>query len=150
VLRYGAFYGIGTGVFEPAMVAQIMRRRMPLIGDGGGFWSFLHVADAASATVAAVDRAAAGNVYNVVDDDPAPVRDWLPALAAMLGAKPPHHVPAWIGRLLAGEHLVAMMTEVRAASNAKAKWDLGWQAAYPSWRTGFAEILRQQDRRSAA
>jgi 2-alkyl-3-oxoalkanoate reductase len=151
VLRYGAFYGAGTGVLEPVMIEQIRRRRMPLIGDGAGWWSFIHVDDAVSATVAAVDRAAAGNIYNVVDDEPAQVRDWLPALAAMLGAKPPRHVPAWIGRLLAGEHMVAMMTQVRAGSNAKAKRELSWQPAHPSWRTGFADVLRQeQARRSAA
>lgn len=143
VLRYGAFYGPGTGVFEAGMIDQIRRRRMPLIGDGGGWWSFLHVEDAASATVAAVDRAAGGNVYQIVDDEPAQVREWLPALAAMLGARPPRHVPAWLGRLLAGEHLVAMMTEVRAGSNAKAKQVLGWQPAHPSWRTGFAGVARQ-------
>ena len=150
VLRYGSFYGPATGVFEPAMIDQIRRRRMPVIGDGGGWWSFLRVEDAASATLAALDRAVAGHVYNIVDDDPAQVREWLPALAAMLGAKPPRHVPAWIGRLLAGEHLVVMMTQVRAGSNAKAKHDLGWRPAHASWRNGFADVLRQQDQRSAA
>jgi nucleoside-diphosphate-sugar epimerase len=151
VLRYGFFYGPQTGVLEPAMLEQIRRRRMPVIGDGGGWWSFLHAADAASATLAAIDRAAGGEVYNIVDDEPAQVRDWLPQLAAMLGAKPPRHVPAWIGRLLAGEHLVAMMTQVRGASNSEAKRELGWQPAHSSWRTGFAESLRQQtDRRCAA
>jgi nucleoside-diphosphate-sugar epimerase len=151
VLRYGAFYGPGTGVFEPGMIDHIRRRRMPLIGNGGGWWSFLHVEDAASATLAAIDRAAGGNVYQIVDNEPAQVREWLPALAAMLGAKPPRHVPAWLGRLLAGEHLVAMMTEVRAASNAKAKQVLGWKPAYPSWRSGFAEIAhRTLGQRSAA
>lgn len=150
VLRYGAFYGPATGILEPFMLDQIRRRHMPLIGDGGGWWSFLHVEDAASATVAAIDRAAAGQVYNIVDDDPAQVSEWLPILATMLDAKPPRHVPAWIGRLLAGEHLVAMMTQVRAASNAKARRDLGWQPAHASWRSGFADVLRQQDERSAA
>jgi len=150
VLRYGAFYGPGTGVFEPSMINQIRRRRMPVVGDGAGWWSFLHVRDAALATVAAIDRAIAGNIYNVVDDDPVQVKEWLPALAEMLGAKPPLHVPAWIGRLLAGEHLVAMMTQVRAGSNAKARRELGWQPRHPSWRGGFADVLRQQQQRSAA
>jgi 2-alkyl-3-oxoalkanoate reductase len=150
VLRYGSFYGPATGVFEPAVIEQIRRRRMPVIGDGGGWWSFLHVEDAASATLAAIDRAVVGHVYNIVDDDPAEVREWLPALATMLGAKPPRHVPAWIGRLLAGEHLVTMMTQVRAGSNAKAKQDLDWQPAHASWRTGFVDVLRQQEQCSAA
>jgi 2-alkyl-3-oxoalkanoate reductase len=151
VLRYGSFYGPGTGVFEPSSIDQIRRRRMPLVGSGEGWWSFLHVEDAATATAAAVEHADAGNIYNIVDDEPAPVKEWLPALAALLGARPPLHVPAWLGRLLAGEHLVAMMTEVRAASNAKAKQALAWQPVHASWRTGFAEIARQtQAERSAA
>src|SRR5262249_34517014 len=99
VLRYGSFYGENTGMLSEAMIDQLRRRRVPLIGDGGGTWSFIQVADAATATVAALDRGAAGNIYNIVDDDPAPVRDWLPALAAMLAAKPPLHVPAWLARL---------------------------------------------------
>jgi 2-alkyl-3-oxoalkanoate reductase len=140
VLRYGFFYGPDTGMLAPAMVDQLRRRRVPLIGDGAGWWSFIHVGDAASATVAAVDRGAAGSIYNIVDNDPAEVREWLPALAAVLGAKPPFHVPAWIGRLVAGEHTVAMMTQVRAGSNAKAKNELGWRPAHPSWRAGFAEL----------
>jgi nucleoside-diphosphate-sugar epimerase len=109
------------------------------------------VKDAASAAVAAIDRAAAGSIYNIADDEPAAVKQWLPALAAMLGAKPPLHVPAWIGRLVAGEHMVSMMTQVRAGSNDKAKRELGWRPAYPSWRTGFAEAVRYYlARRSAA
>ena len=151
VLRYGSFYGGGTGVLEPAMIDQIRRRRMPLLGDGGGWWSFLHVDDAASAAVAAIDRGKAGQIYNIVDDDPAQVKEWLPAFAAMLGARPPLHVPAWIGRLVAGEHMVAMMTQVRAGSNDKAKRELGWRPAHPSWRAGFGEIIRRaQARQSAA
>jgi nucleoside-diphosphate-sugar epimerase len=151
VLRYGGFYGPATGVLEPGVIDQIRRRRMPLLGDGGGWWSFLHVDDAASAAVAAIDRGKAGQVYNIVDDEPAQVRDWLPALATMLGARPPLHIPAWIGRLIAGEHMVAMMTQVRAGSNDKAKRELGWRPAHPSWRAGFAEIIRQtQARQSAA
>ena len=143
VLRYGAFYGPGTGVFDRSMLDQIRHRRVPLIGDGAGWWSFLHVEDAASATVMAVERGKPGNIYNIVDDEPVQVREWLPALAEMLGAKPPFHVPAWIARLLAGEHMVAMMTQVRAGSNAKAKRDLDWEPARPSWREGFAEIAKQ-------
>jgi nucleoside-diphosphate-sugar epimerase len=142
VLRYGAFYGPDTGVLDRAMVEQIRRRRVPLIGDGGGWWSFVHVDDAAAATVRAVERGKPGNIYNIVDDEPAEVREWLPALAQMLGAKPPFHLPAWIGRLVAGEHMVAMMTQVRAGSNAKAKQDLDWQPVHPSWREGFATIAR--------
>ena len=123
----------------------------PLIGDGGGYWSFIHVADAAEATVSAIDRGVPGNIYNIVDDEPAQVKDWLPTFAAMLSARPPMHLPAWLGRLLAGEHMVAMMTEVRGASNEKAKRELGWRPGHPSWREGFAEVLRRQSaQRSAA
>jgi 2-alkyl-3-oxoalkanoate reductase len=151
VLRYGSFYGPGTGMLAPAMLEQLRHRRVPLIGDGGGWWSFIHVDDAASATVKAIEHGKAGNIYNIVDDDPAQVRQWLPALANMLGAKPPLHVPAWIGRLLAGEHMVAMMTQVRAASNAKAKRELDWRPARPSWREGFAELAgHSPEQRSAA
>lgn len=151
VLRYGSFYGPDTGMFASAMVEQLRHRRVPLIGDGGGWWSFLHIDDAASAAVKAVDRGKAGSIYNIVDDDPAEVRQWLPALAEMLGAKPPFHVPSWIARLVAGDHIVAMMTQGRAGSNAKAKSELDWQPAYPSWRQGFAEIARQSlEQRSAA
>jgi 2-alkyl-3-oxoalkanoate reductase len=143
VLRYGAFYGLDTGLFDATFIGQIVRRRVPVIGNGNGWWSFLHIDDAATATALAIERGEAANIYNIVDDDPALVREWLPALAAMLGAKPPRRVPAWLGRLVAGEHLVVMMTQVRAGSNAKAKRQLGWQPAYPSWRQGFAEVLRQ-------
>jgi nucleoside-diphosphate-sugar epimerase len=148
VLRYGAFYGPDTGFFDGSFIGQIVRRRVPVIGDGNGWWSFVHIDDAATATALAIERGAAGNIYNIVDDQPAPVREWLPALSAMLGAKPPRRVPAWLGRLVAGEHLVVMMTQVRGGSNAKAKRELGWQPAHPSWRQGFAEVLRQ--RRAAA
>jgi 2-alkyl-3-oxoalkanoate reductase len=142
-LRYGAFYGPGTGMLDQAMIEQIRHRRVPLIGDGGGWWSFAHVEDAAAATVTAVERGEPGSIYNIVDDEPAQVKDWLPALARMLGAKPPLHVPAWVARLLAGEHVVLMMTQVRAGSNAKAKRDLDWRPARRSWREGFSESLRQ-------
>jgi nucleoside-diphosphate-sugar epimerase len=144
VLRYGAFYGRDTGLFDGPMIDQIRARRAPLIGDGEGWWSFLHIDDAAAATAAAIERGRGGSVYNIVDDEPAPAREWLPALARMLGAKPPFHVPPWIARILAGEHIVMMMTQNRAGSNAKAKRELGWQPAHASWRDGFAEIVRQR------
>jgi len=138
VLRYGAFYGPGTSLASGEEQFELVRRRkFPLVGDGGGVWSFIHVADAAEATVAAVERGSHG-VYNVVDDDPAPVAEWLPALAQTLGAKKPMRVPRFIGRLFAGEPGVVMMTEIRGASNAKAKRELRWRPAHPSWRQGFA------------
>jgi nucleoside-diphosphate-sugar epimerase len=143
VLRYGGFYGPGTGLSaDPAaeMAEPVRRRRFPVIGDGGGVWSFVHIDDAATATVAAIEHGAPG-IYNIVDDEPAPVRDWLPGLARALGAKPPRRVPRWLGRLVAGEPGAVMMTEVRGASNAKAKRELGWQPRYRSWRVGFAEGL---------
>jgi nucleoside-diphosphate-sugar epimerase len=138
VLRYGAFYGPGTSMAPGAAQTELVRRRkFPLVGDGGGVWSFIHVADAAEATVAAVERGHRG-VYNVVDDDPAPVAEWLPALAQELGAKKPVRVPRFVGRLFAGEAGAVMMTELRGASNAKAKRELGWRPAHPSWRQGLA------------
>jgi nucleoside-diphosphate-sugar epimerase len=139
VLRYGAFYGPGTSLAPGAEQFELIRRRkFPVVGNGGGIWSFIHVADAAEATVAAIEHGRRG-VYNVVDDDPAPVAEWLPVLAEKLGAKPPLHVPRLLGRLLAGEAGVMMMTVVRGASNAKAKRELGWAPAHPSWRDGFTE-----------
>jgi nucleoside-diphosphate-sugar epimerase len=144
VLRYGGFYGPGTSLaLEPegGQVEAIRRRKFPLVGDGGGMWSFVHIADAASATVAAVEHGRRG-IYHVVDDDPAPVSEWLPAVASAVGAKPPRRLPRWLGRLAAGDAAVVMMTEVRGASNSKAKRELGWQPRYPSWRQGFAEGLR--------
>ncbi len=138
VLRYGAFYGPGTSMAPGGeQYEMIRRRRFPLVGDGGGVWSFIHIADAAEATVAAVEHGNRGD-YNVVDDDPAPVAEWLPALAQTLGAKKPMRVPRFIVRLFAGEAGVVMMTDVRGASNAKAKRELGWRPAHPSWREGFA------------
>jgi nucleoside-diphosphate-sugar epimerase len=138
VLRYGVFYGPGTSLAPGAEQFELVRsRRFPLVGDGGGVWSFIHVADAAEATVATVERGGRG-VYNVVDDDPAPVAKWLPTLAQELGAKKPMRVPRFIGRLFAGEAGAVMMTDVRGASNAKAKRELGWRPAHPSWREGFA------------
>jgi 2-alkyl-3-oxoalkanoate reductase len=151
VLRYGSFYGPDTGMFSRAMIEELRHRRVPLIGNGAGRWSFVHVEDAASATVAAIEHGKPGQIYNIVDDEPAQVSEWLPALAGILGAKPPFHIPAWVGRLLAGEHMVSMMTQVRAGSNVKAKQELGWQPAHPSWRQGFAEAARQPvERRIAA
>jgi nucleoside-diphosphate-sugar epimerase len=137
LLRYGGFYGPGTSMAPGAEQVELVRKRkFPLVGDGGGVWSFIHVADAAEATVAAVERGSRG-VYNVVDDDPAPVAEWLPALAQELGAKKPLRVPRFVGRLFAGEAGVMMMTELRGASNAKAKRELAWRPAHPSWRQGF-------------
>jgi nucleoside-diphosphate-sugar epimerase len=138
VLRYGAFYGPGTSLAPGEEQFELVRRRkFPVVGDGGGVWSFVHIADAAEATVAAIEHGSRG-VYNVVDDDPAPVAEWLPALAQELGAKKPVRVPRFIGRLFAGEAGVVMMTEIRGASNAKAKRELAWRPAHPSWRQGFA------------
>jgi nucleoside-diphosphate-sugar epimerase len=138
VLRYGAFYGPGTSMAPGEEQFELVRRRkFPLVGDGGGVWSFIHVADAAEATVAAIEHGSRG-IYNVVDDEPAPVAEWLPALAQELGAKKPMRVPRFIGRLFAGETGVRMMTEIRGASNAKAKRELQWRPAHPSWRRGFA------------
>jgi len=135
-LRYGMLYGPGTA---DEIAAMIRKRRFPLVGDGAGVWSFLHVEDAALATVAAVERGPAG-VYNIVDDEPAPVSQWLPVVAAAIGAKPPMRVPTWVGRIAAGEVGVSMMTRVRGSSNAKAKRELGWQPRWPSWREGFASL----------
>ena len=134
VLRYGALYGPGTSMAPGEAQFELVREgKFPLVGDGGGVWSFIHVADAAEATVAAVEHGGRG-VYNIVDDDPAPVAEWLPALARMLGAQPPVAAP----RLAGGEAGAVLMTELRGASNAKAKRELGWQPAHPSWRRGFA------------
>ena len=142
MLRYGAFYGPDTGMFDAALIEQIRGRRVPLIGGGAAWWSFLQIDDAAEATALAVELGR--GVYNIVDDDPAPVHEWLPATAAMLGAKPPFRVPAWVARLAAGEHLVAMMTQSRAGSNAKARRELNWRPLHPSWWQGFAEIVQRE------
>jgi nucleoside-diphosphate-sugar epimerase len=140
VLRYGGFYGPGTSLDGPgsAHVEAIRKRRFPLIGDGAGVWSFIHIEDAAEATVAALERGRRG-IYNVVDDEPARAADWLPALAAAISAKPPRRVPRWLGRLLGGEAVAIMMTEMRGASNAKAKRELGWEPRHPSMARAFAE-----------
>jgi nucleoside-diphosphate-sugar epimerase len=143
VLRYGGFYGPGTSVSSDprAEISEgVRKRKFPVVGSGAGVWSFVHIVDAATATVAAIERGAPG-IYNVVDDEPAPVRDWVPALASALGAKPPRRLPRWLGRLAAGEAGTVMMTEIRGASNAKAKRELGWKLRYPSWRQGFAKGL---------
>ena len=138
VLRYGGFYGPGTGMYPGGdQLEMVRKRKFPVIGDGGGVWSFVHIADAADATVAAVEHGKRG-IYNVVDDDPAAVAEWLPALAETIGAPKPWHVPRIVGRMLAGEAAVVMMTETRGASNAKAKRELGWEPRHPSWREGFA------------
>jgi nucleoside-diphosphate-sugar epimerase len=138
VLRYGAFYGPGTSMAPGGELSEMIRKRkFPLVGDGGGVWSFIRVTDAAEATVAAVEHGSRG-VYNVVDDDPAPVAEWLPAMAQELGARKPVRVPRFIVRLFAGEAGVMMMTDVRGASNAKAKRELAWRSAHPSWRQGLA------------
>jgi nucleoside-diphosphate-sugar epimerase len=138
VLRYGVFYGPGTSLAPGGEQFELVRhRRFPVVGDGGGVWSFIHIADAAEATVAAIEHGRRG-VYNVVDDDPAAVTEWLPAVAQQLGVKKPMRVPRFIGRLFAGEAGVVMMTDIRGASNTKAKRELGWQPKHPSWRQGFA------------
>jgi nucleoside-diphosphate-sugar epimerase len=140
VLRYGGFYGPGTGLAPGGAQWDTVRaRKFPVIGDGGGVWSFIHIDDAAAAAVSALENWTPGEVYNVVDDAPAPVREWLPALASTIGARPPRHVPRFVGRLM-GEHVVAMMCEIRGASNAKARALLDWSPAWPTWREGFAQL----------
>jgi 2-alkyl-3-oxoalkanoate reductase len=142
VLRYGGFYGPGTGLAPGGeQWDAVHARKFPIVGDGGGMWSFCHVGDAASATVAALERPVPGAVLNVCDDDPAPVRDWLPALAEAIGAKPPRHVPRWVGRLM-GAHLVHIMCTARGASNARAKETLGWAPSVTTWRDGFAQLSK--------
>jgi nucleoside-diphosphate-sugar epimerase len=143
-LRYGGFYGAP----DDAQLEIVRKRQFPVVGDGGGIWSFVHLEDAAAATVLALEQGARG-IYNVVDDEPAPVREWLPALAAAIGAKPPRHVPRWLARLVAGESGVVLMTEIRGASNAKARRELGWELRYPSWREGFAAAYGRAGARSA-
>src|SRR5215213_3334561 len=140
-LRYGGFYGPGTSlaVDPPGELTELIRkRRFPVVGSGMGIWSMIHIEDAASATAAAMERGESG-VYNVVDDDPVAVSVFVSEVANAVGAKPPRHLPRWVGRLLAGEAGVVMMTEIRGASNAKAKRELGWELRHPSWRQGFRE-----------
>jgi nucleoside-diphosphate-sugar epimerase len=141
VLRYGFFYGPGTHYdADGAMVEDIRRRRLPVVGKGTGVWSFIHVDDAADATVAALERGAPG-IYNVTDDEPAAMSEWVPVLANAAGAKRPLRVPRWLARVVAGRQAADFASELRGASNEKAKRELGWQPAHPSWRTGFAEAL---------
>jgi nucleoside-diphosphate-sugar epimerase len=136
-LRFGNFYGPGTGfALDGDLVELVHKRRLPIVGDGAGVWSFIHVDDVATATIAALDHGSPG-IYNIVDDEPAPVSDWLPDLAEAIGAKPPRHVPVWLGRIATGEVGVSMMTRIKGASNAKAKRALDWAPAYGSWRQGF-------------
>ena len=140
-LRYGAFYGPGNAIGKGGSVWKLVRkRRLPLVGGGGGIWSFIHISDAASATVAAVTNGAPG-IYNIVDDEPAPVSKWLPALAKAIGAKPPYRIPHWLGELTIGKAGVGIMTNIRGCSNAKAKQELHWTPIYPSWRVGFVDAL---------
>jgi nucleoside-diphosphate-sugar epimerase len=142
VLRYGAFYGPHTSISKDGSIVQAVRRRkLPLVGEGAGIWSFVHIDDAASATAAAVESGL-GGVYNVVDDEPAPVSEWLSFLAHSAHAQPPRHVSAWMARLLIGEHAVAMMNEIRGVSNAKIKRELKWTPQWPSWRDGFREVCK--------
>jgi nucleoside-diphosphate-sugar epimerase len=142
VLRYGGFYGPHTSIGKDgSMVQAVRRRKLPLVGEGAGVWSFVHIDDAASATAMAVQAGRSG-VYNVVDDEPAPVSEWLSFLAHCAHAQPPRQVPAWLARLLIGEHVVAMMNEIRGVSNAKIKRELGWTPRWPSWREGFRDVLK--------
>jgi nucleoside-diphosphate-sugar epimerase len=138
VLRYAGFYGPASEM--PSLLDAVRRRRMPIIGDGGAVWSFVHLDDAAAATVIALEHGKPG-VYNIVDDEPAPVAEWLPYLAEVAGAKPPRHLPLWLARLVGGEHMVVLMDEARGASNEKARGELGWEPSHHSWRTGFKEVL---------
>jgi nucleoside-diphosphate-sugar epimerase len=138
VPRYGGFYGPGA---SEILLDMLRKRQVPVIGGGTGIWSFIEITDAAAPTIAAVDRGEPG-LYNIVDDDPAPVAEWLPYLAEVAGAKPPLRLPAWLGRLLAGEFVVAQMIASRGYTNDKAKKELGWEPRYPSWREGFPAWVR--------
>jgi 2-alkyl-3-oxoalkanoate reductase len=146
-LRYAGFYGPGTSLaVDPAgeLTELIRKRRVPIIGNGRGIWSLVHIEDAAAVTAAALERGAPG-VYNVADDDPVPVGEFIPEVARMIGAKPPRHLPRWVGRIMGGEPGVLMMTEIRGAANGKAKRELGWELRYPSWRLGIREELGLND-----
>jgi nucleoside-diphosphate-sugar epimerase len=143
-LRYGGFYGDA----KDGLIGPVRKRQFPIVGNGEGVTSWIHLDDAAVATVLALEHNTAG-IYNIVDDEPAPVREWLPVLAKALGAKPPRHFPRWLARLVAGEGAVMMGTESRGASNAKAKRELGWTLRYPSWRQGFAAAYSQLTSRNA-
>ncbi|NED94851.1 NAD(P)-dependent oxidoreductase [Phytoactinopolyspora alkaliphila] len=140
VLRYGAFYGPGTGwSADGDTAAMVRKRKFPIVGGGTGIWSFVHIDDAAAATAAAVERGAPG-IYNIVDDDPAPVSAWLPYLAEALGGKPPRRLPVWLAKPMIGDQGIAMMTSTRGSSNAKARRELAWTPTYPSWRKGFRAL----------
>jgi nucleoside-diphosphate-sugar epimerase len=140
-LRYGWFYGPGTAIGKGGDVYKMVRkRRLPIVGGGGGIWSFIHILDAARATVAAITRGAPG-IYNIVDDEPAKVATWLPALAKAIEGKPPYKIPHWMGEVMIGKAGVSIMTQVRGCSNAKAKRELKWAPVYPSWRIGFVDGL---------
>ena len=140
-LRYGIFYGPGTSLGKGGPILRMVRkRRFPVVGGGGGVWSFIHILDAARATVAAISRGAPG-LYNIVDDEPAKVAVWLPALARAVEAKPPYSIPHWLGEVMIGKAGVSIMTQIRGCSNAKAKRELNWTPIYPSWRIGFADGL---------
>jgi len=140
-LRYGFFYGPGTGIDTNGPIADLIRkRRMPIVGNGGGVWSFIHMEDAVRATIAGVSIGSPG-IYNIVDDEPAPVSTWLPYLASLLDAKPPRKIPAWIAKFAIGGGGVSMMTQSRGGSNAKAKRELGWRPVFETWRQGFVEGL---------
>ena len=140
-LRYGMFYGPGTAIGKGGAILKMARkRRFPIVGGGGGVWSFIHILDAARATVAAISRGAPG-IYNIVDDEPAKVATWLPALAKAVEAKPPYRIPHWLGELTIGKGGMSIMTQIRGGSNAKAKRELNWTPIYPSWRIGFVDGL---------
>ncbi len=141
VLRYGSFYGPGTAIALDGVIVEMVRqRKFPIVGGGGGVWSFVHIDDAASATRLAIEQGPAG-IFNIVDDEPAEVAVWLPELARAVGGKPPYHLPTWLGRVMIGESGVSMMTQVRGSSNAKAKQMLGWRLRFPTWREGFRQGL---------
>jgi nucleoside-diphosphate-sugar epimerase len=141
VLRYGGFYGPGTGLqAEGDQLEMVRKRQFPVVGAGRAVWSFVHIDDAAAATVIALEHGKPG-IYNIVDDDPAPVGEWLPYLAEVAGAKPPRHLPLWLARLVGGEHMVVLMDEARGASNEKARLELGWEPRHHSWRQGFPEVV---------
>ena len=144
-LRYGGFYGPGTGLAPGGdQWEQIKARKFPVVGDGGGVFSFAHIDDIAGGTLAALERGTRGRIYNIADDEPAPVRVWLPAVAEAIGAPPPRHIPRWVGRML-GEHVVVMMCEIRGASNARAKRELDWTPRWPSWREGIAALAQARE-----
>ena len=134
-LRYGGFYGAAND----ALIEPVRKRQFPVVGDGGGIFPWLHLDDGAAATVLALEHSGPA-IYNIVDDEPAPVRDWLPVLASALGARPPRHVPSWLARLVAGQAAVVLATQARGAANARAKRELGWTPRYPSWRLGFPAV----------